>query len=154
MIYLKLSTKYGMRGLIYKLRRHGICGNLLQLLISFLDSTKKRILLNGQCSSQGFINAGVPQGLILGPLLFLIYINDLTENLIIIIIIPYNNSFQQRLEPLQYKTSLAITGAIKGSSTERLYQELGLESLQTRQWFRKLSVFYNIVKEQSPKQFI
>ena len=63
----------------------------------------------------------------------------------------YNNSFQQRLESLQYKASLAITGAIKGFSAERLYQELGLESLQNTQRFRKLSVFYNIVKEQSPK---
>ena len=47
----------------------------------------------------------------------------------------YKNSFQQTLESLKYKASLAITGAIKGSSTERLYQELGLESLQNRQWF-------------------
>ena len=39
----------------------------------------------------------------------------------------------------------------KGSSTERLYQELGLESLQNRQWFQKLSVFYKIVKEKFPK---
>ena len=63
----------------------------------------------------------------------------------------YINSFQQRLESLQCKVSLAITGAIKGSSTERLYQELGLESLQNKRWFRKLSVFYKIVKEQFPK---
>ena len=42
----------------------------------------------------------------------------------------YNNSFQQRLESLQYKPSLAITGAIEGSPTKKLYQELGLESHQ------------------------
>ena len=42
----------------------------------------------------------------------------------------YNNLFQQRLESFQYKASLAITSAIKVSSTERLYQEPGLESLQ------------------------
>ena len=63
----------------------------------------------------------------------------------------YNNSFQQRIESLQYKASLAITGAIKGSSTERLFQKVGVESLQNRRWFRKVSVFYKIVKEQSPK---
>ena len=63
----------------------------------------------------------------------------------------YNNFFQQRLESFQYKASLAITGAIKGSFTKWLYQELGLESLQNKRWFRKLSVFYKIVKEQSPK---
>ena len=66
--------------LIYKLRRNGICGNLLQSLISFLDSRKQRVLLNGQCS-WGFINTGVPQDSFLGPLLLLIYIDDLTENL-------------------------------------------------------------------------
>ena len=46
----------------------------------------------------------------------------------------YNNSFQQRLESPPYKASLAITGAIKGSSAEKLYQGLGLESLRNRRW--------------------
>ena len=63
----------------------------------------------------------------------------------------YNNSFQLRLESLQYKASLAVTGAIKVSPTEKLYQELWLKSFQNRQLFRKLCVFYKIVKEQSPK---
>ena len=45
----------------------------------------------------------------------------------------YNNCFQQRLESLQYKASiLAITGVIKSSSTDKVYQELGLEYLQNR----------------------
>ena len=39
-----------------QLRRKGICGNLLELLISFLDSRKQRVLLNCHCSSWGFIN--------------------------------------------------------------------------------------------------
>ena len=68
-------------GFIYKLRRNGICGNLLQLLTSFLDRRKQQVLLNGQCSSWGFINDAVLQGSILGPLLFLIYIDGLTKNL-------------------------------------------------------------------------
>ena len=66
----KAFDKIWHEGLIYKLRRNGNCGNLLQLLISFLDSRKQWVLLNGQCSLWGFINAGVSQDSILEPLLF------------------------------------------------------------------------------------
>ena len=45
---------------------------------------------------------------------------------------PRNESFCEKLEYVQYKASLAITGAIKRPSREKLYQELGLESLKTR----------------------
>ena len=44
----------------------------------------------------------------------------------------FDNSFHQRLESIQYNAALAITGAIKGTSKEKLYQELGFESLQSR----------------------
>ena len=47
-------------------------------------------------------------------------------------------------------TFLAITGAIRGTSSEKLYQELGLESLKSRRWFRKLCHFYKILNEKSP----
>ena len=63
----------------------------------------------------------------------------------------YNNSFQQQLESLQYNAALAIRSAIRGSSSEKLCQELGLESLQQRLWFRKLYYFFKIAKNQSPK---
>ena len=63
----------------------------------------------------------------------------------------YNNSFHQKLESIQYNAALAITGAIRGSSREKLYQELGLESLKQRRWFRKLCYFLKIAKSQSPK---
>ena len=42
----------------------------------------------------------------------------------------YNNSFHQELESIQYNATLAITGAIRCCSREKLYQELGLESLK------------------------
>ena len=45
---------------------------------------------------------------------------------------PFNNSFYQRLESFQYNAALAITGAIRGTSKEKLYQELCFESLQSR----------------------
>ena len=64
---------------------------------------------------------------------------------------PNNESFKSRIESIQYKACVAITGAIQGTSRERLYRELGLESLSDRCWFRKLTFFYKIVKGLSPR---
>ena len=62
-----------------------------------------------------------------------------------------NNYFHQKLESIQYNAALAIAGAIRGSSREKLYQELGLESTKQRRWLRKLCYFFKIIKSQSPK---
>ena len=63
----------------------------------------------------------------------------------------YNNSFHQKLQSIQYNVALAITGAIRGSSREKLYQKLGMESLKQRRWFRKLCSFFKITKNQFPR---
>ena len=55
-------------------------GDLSNILTDFLKERKQRVVLNGQRSKSSNISAGVPQGSILGPLLFLIYINGLSEN--------------------------------------------------------------------------
>ena len=73
--------KVGHEGLIFKLKQNGTSGNLLNLLCDFLRNRKQRVLLNGQVSDWSDVRAGVPQGSILGPLLFLIYINSLPEEL-------------------------------------------------------------------------
>ena len=288
----KAFDKVWHDGLLYKLKQNGISGKLLNLISDFLSNRKQRVVLNGNYSSWTNIEAGVPQGSILGPLFFLIYINDLSENLVtnpklfaddtslfsvvydphssandlnqdlekinqwayqwkmnfnpdptkqaqevifsrkirnhihpslhfnnnaveqtnfqkhlglyldhkldfqehlknvfakvnkpiallrkLRTILPrsalltiyksfirphldygdiiydqaYNNSFHQKLESIQYNATLAITGAIRGTSTEKLYQELGLETLQQRRWYRKLCTFYKFVKEKSPQ---
>ena len=287
----KAFDKVWHEGLILKLNQYGISENLLCLIKCFLKNCKQRVVLNGQTSSWTNVLAGVPQGSILGPLFFLIYINDLSDDLssnpklfaddtslfsvvhdkntsanelnndlrkisnwayqwkmsfnpdpfkqaqevifsskmtktnqptlvfnknpvhqvalhkhlgmyldcklnfeehlktIINKIIKtigllrkfqnflprkslftiyksfirshfdygdiiydqtYNTSFHQRLESLQYNAALAITGAIRGTSKEKLYNELGLESLQNRRWYRKLSFLYKVIANQSP----
>ena len=293
-IFLDISKAFDRvwhEGLLFKLKSYGICGPLLSLLKEFLSDRLQRVTLNGQCSSWRQILAGVPQGSILGPLLFLIFINDLPDNLestvkifaddtslfsatsdpqtcannltrdlrrisswadqwkmsfnpdpskqavglhftrkinvtniptasfnganvseqdchkhlglildkklnfdhhlkekiakankgigmiirlrrllsrdILLTIYksfvrphldygdivydhPENNSFSDRLESVQYNAALAITGCFRGTSKEKLYAELGLESLADRRYYRKLCFFYRIINNDAP----
>ena len=79
----KAFYKVWNEGLIYKLKQNRIKGNLLDTLTNFLNDRKQRVVLNDQHSKWVNIEASFPQGTILGPLPFLIYINDLPDNLIL-----------------------------------------------------------------------
>ena len=246
----------------YFIKSIGISGTPLKLIESFLSGRYQCVLLNGQASSWSPVLAGVPQGSILGPFFFLIYINDFSHNLSstvklfaddtsvssivhdidsstkqlnddlkkisawayqwkmsfnldlskqaqeviwrvarsscqkqlglyfshhikeeiskackgigvirklhyvlprhslltiyksfirphldcgnIIYDQPNNQAFSNKLEAVQYNAALAITGAIRGTSKTKIYQELGLESLKSCRWFRRLCYFYKI----------
>ena len=54
----------------------------------------------------------------------------------------YSSSFYQNIESIQYNAALAIAGAIRGTSKEKVYQELRFESLQQRCWYRKLCCLF------------
>ena len=69
------------RGLLFKLESIGVSDSLLLWFKSYLADRKKRVVLPGAVSAWKYIKAGVPQGSILRPLLFLIYINDIVVDI-------------------------------------------------------------------------
>ena len=83
-IFLDVSKVFGRvwhDGLSFKLRQSGISGDITKTLQDFVRNRKERVVLNGQCSFCTDANAGIPQGSILWPSLFLICINDLSDSL-------------------------------------------------------------------------
>ena len=67
---------------------------------------------------------------------------------------PQNESFHEKIESTQYKAALAITGAIQGTSRERIYQELGLESFKSRRWYKRLSCMFKIMNNEAPNDLL
>ena len=63
---------------------------------------------------------------------------------------PSNATFPNRIESAQHNAASAIAVTIRGTSTEKLYQELGFKTMKERRWFRRLCCFYKILNNETP----
>jgi hypothetical protein len=79
--FSKAFEKVCHKGLIHKIKSYGVDSNLLNWFSSYLQDRQQRVLINNSSSSLCNVSAGVPQISFLGPLFFIIYINDIAEKL-------------------------------------------------------------------------
>ena len=85
MIFCDISKAFDRvwhKGLIFKLKQHGISGLLLDWITDYLNNRSQKVVIRSCVSSAMNTNAGVPQGSVLGPLLFLVYVNDISDSLL------------------------------------------------------------------------
>ena len=134
MIYSRFLT--GHAGLLHKLKSYGLSGQIFGLISSFLSKRWLPVVLDGNSSQEYPVNAGVPQGSILGPTLFLLYINDLLDDVICDIAISTDDT----------------TLCSKRDKTSDLWQQLVLASelesdlRESVEWDRKWLVDFNAGK--------
>ena len=85
MIFYDLSKAFDRvwhKSLLFKLQTYGVTGNLFEWFKSYLSDRKQKVMYKTLLSSSKTINAGVPQGCVLGPLLFYIYVNNVSDKML------------------------------------------------------------------------
>ena len=120
-------------GLIYKIKSFGVTNTLLKLIENFFSNRYQMVVLNGQSSSWAEVSAGVSQGPILGPLFFLMFINDLSCGL------------SSTTKPFAHDTSLFSVVCNVAQSTNKLNDDLKKISYWAYQW--KMSFIPNKSKQ-------
>ena len=116
------------KGLLFKLKRIGIDGALLRWFESYLSDRTQSVILQGCSSDWRNIRAGVPQGSVLGPIMFLVYINDMKDDL--------QSSFSLFAED----NLMQISSNSDETNKNILNSDLGLMKTWAEQWLIKFSV--------------
>ncbi len=144
MDFSKAFDKVPHRRLLEKAKHYGIRGNLAAWIDSFLSGRSQKVLLEGHSSSPASVTSGVPQGTVLGPILFLIYVNDIGQNI----------DCNIRLfadDCIVYKEISAVTDASK------LQQNINLLMDWEQKWQMSFNIqkchIMTISKKRSPLQF-
>ena len=116
--------------LIFKLRNVGVGGYILDILIDFLDNRHQRVVVDGAFSGVRPVISGVPQGSVLGPLLFLLYTSDLS------------NELENKLVQYADDSTLVITipsPDVREAAAQSLSRDLERISCWCEQWGMKLN---------------
>ena len=124
--------------LIYKMSKYGIKGQILKWVEEFLSNRSQRVLIRGTASTSQKVTSGVPQGSVLGPVLFLIFINDLPLKV---------------LSPLSLfaDDSKIFTRIVSSENEDKVYENTGKDVLQqdlanVLEWAKKWKMEFNVDK--------
>ena len=131
-IYLdfqKAFDKVPHKRLISKVKAHGITGNLCKWMEDWLSNRKQRVVINGKSSEWINVHSGVPQGSVLGPILFIIYINDIDEGI--------------TCKISKYADDTKIANKVN-SETQRQHIQKDLDTLMD--WSKKWQMNFNLDK--------
>ncbi len=135
LVFLDVSKAFDKvyhKGLLLKLEQLGVCGNLLKWLESYLSNRKQRVVINGQMSDSKSINASVPQGSILGPLLFLVYVNDLVDYL--------------QTTPYLFADDTSLLATINPQNPPQTFTEINNDLQTLSEWASQWRVTFNASK--------